>query len=239
MRQLGSLVRSGRLAPGARLPGERELARALAVSRPSLREALRALSLLGIVENKPGTGTFLAAPSRRSPLEHVSMFLSIKRGVLLDIFEARKSLEATTAALAARRRSADDLRAMAEALGRMEACLASPGAYDRFELRFHRAVAAAAGNPVITDLMEKIYQLLRHSRSRFYRDVTRRRAYLREDCGRHRLIFESIQTGNERRAAGAMTDHLLRYERMLTAELATGGTPQGRAGRANGLRGRG
>jgi GntR family transcriptional repressor for pyruvate dehydrogenase complex len=194
--ELKSLIDSGKITPGSKLPPERELARMLNVSRPSLREALRALSLLGIVENRHGSGTYLTSSPDRWPLEPFSILLSLNKGALLDIFEARKSLEGTVAALAARRRNVDDLKTMKEALGKMRVNVRNYGTYTKHELRFHKAIVEAAGNRVISDLM----------------------SYLDEDLRHHEEIFERIKSGDEQMAIRTMTDHLLLFEQRLKDE---------------------
>jgi GntR family transcriptional repressor for pyruvate dehydrogenase complex len=216
--ELKSLIDSGKITPGSKLPPERELARMLNVSRPSLREALRALSLLGIVDNRHGSGTYLASSPDRWPLEPFSILLSLNKGALLDIFEARKSLEGTVAALAARRRNDDDLKSMQEALGKMRVNVRNYGTYTKHELRFHKAIVEAAGNRVISDLMDKLYRLLIDTRKRVYRHASETPSYLDEDLRHHEEIFERIKSGDEQMAIRTMTDHLLLFEQRLKDE---------------------
>jgi DNA-binding transcriptional regulator YhcF (GntR family) len=91
--EIKSLIDAGYLLPGSKLPGERELAQRMNVSRPSLREALRVLSLLGVIENRPGSGTYLASSAERWPVEPFSILFHLKRSTLSK-FHARKILEA-------------------------------------------------------------------------------------------------------------------------------------------------
>lgn len=216
--ELKSLIDSGKIVPGSKLPPERGLARMLNVSRPSLREALRSLSLLGIVENRHGSGTYLKNSADRWPMEPFSILLSLNKGALLDIFEARKSLEGTVAALAARRRNEDDLKIMEESLRKMRLNVGHYGIYTRHELRFHRAIVEAAGNRVIHDLMEKLYRLLIDTRNRAYRYASETLSYLDEDLRNHEEIFEHIKSGDEQLAMKAMTAHLLVFEQRLKDE---------------------
>lgn len=218
--ELKSLIDSGKITPGSKLPPERELARLLNVSRPSLREALRALSLLGIVENRHGSGTYLVSSPDRFPLEPFSILLSLNKGAFLDILEARKSLEGTVAALAARRRNEDDLEAMNKALGKMRLHVRNYATYTKYELRFHKAIVEAAGNRVIRDLMEKLYRLLIDTRKRVYRYASETLSY--QDCRNHEVIFEHIKSGDEQMAMEAMIDHLLLFEQRLRDEERRG-----------------
>ncbi len=213
-----SLIDSGQITPGSRLPGERELAEMLNVSRPSLREALRALSLLGIVENRHGSGTFLSASPDRWPSEPFSIMLSIKRGMLFDIFEARKCLEGSVAELAARRRSDEDLQAMEEALKQMRLTVRNPEQYPIYEMEFHRAIVEAAGNAVIADLMEKLYNLLKDTRGGINGYTSEATAFRDEDLRNHQVILDRIKEGDGVRATKAMIDHLMNFERRLQDE---------------------
>ena len=119
LEQIKSLIEAGHLVPGIKLPGERELAKMLNVSRPSLREALKALSLLGAIENRPGDGTYLSDSYNQHLSEPISILLSINKGTLFDIFEARKILEVGVAALAAKRRTAKNLKAIERPMKKM------------------------------------------------------------------------------------------------------------------------
>jgi GntR family transcriptional repressor for pyruvate dehydrogenase complex len=218
LHQLRTLIESGRIKPGSRLPGEREMAQKLDVSRPSLREALRALSLLGIIENRPGSGTYLATPSDKWPLEPFRILLTIHKGTLIDIFEARKSLEGTVAALAAHRRSNEDLHIMSGALERMAANLKNNDAYGRHELAFHRAIVEASRNIVIAELMDKLYGLLQETRDRIYTHGSHAQSRRNQDYHNHVEIFNLIRDGNAEGATKAMINHLIDFEKNLMAE---------------------
>ena len=211
--EIKMLIDSGQLEAGSKLPPERDLAEMLQVSRPSLREALGALSLLGIIEHSPGQGTFLAASSSSWPTEPFSILFSIKRSALLDIFEARKSLESTAAALAAVRRSEADLEVMESALNEMKSNLEISQEYDRHEMEFHEALVTASGNVVIAELMDKLYRLLKEARQGLNRGKLK--SDRAEDYQKHVVIFENIKAGDETGASLAMVDHLASFEKRL------------------------
>ena len=211
--EIKMLIDSGQLVAGSKLPPERDLAEMLQVSRPSLREALGALSLLGIIEHSPGQGTFLAASSSSWPSEPFSILFSIKRSALLDIFEARKSLEGTAAALAAVRRSDADLEVMETALNAMKRNLNVFQKYDQHEMEFHEALVASSGNEVIAELMDKLYRLLKEARQGLNGGKLKKdRA---EDYQKHVVIFDNIKAGDEAGASLAMVDHLASFEERL------------------------
>ena len=222
--QIKGLIDSGHLIHGTKLPGERELAQMFGVSRPSVREALRALSLLGIVENRPGSGTYLSDSADRWPSEPFSILFSIKKSVLFDIFEARMSLDGTAARLAARRRNQEDLTVMKEALDKMKRSLDSPEAYSQHETAFHITVIEASKNHVIALLTEKLYRLLQEARERFRDVVASPDSYREWDFHNHKQIYKMIEQGDEAGAYEAMVAHLTAFENYLRKERSAAGS---------------
>jgi GntR family transcriptional repressor for pyruvate dehydrogenase complex len=174
------LMRAGHLRPGDRLPPERELARTLAVSRPTLREALRALSILGVLEIRHGGGAVVAAPDPAELLQPLDLFVTLGAGDMAAVFEARIAFEPLVAARAAER--------LTEAqLDRLHALVASQAAHpDDAELfhdtdiELHKTILDAAGNPYLTrfgrllqvlgDQGRKAYQKRKHLRQRSIED---------------------------------------------------------------------
>jgi GntR family transcriptional regulator, transcriptional repressor for pyruvate dehydrogenase complex len=217
--EIRSLIDAGHLIPGGKLPGERELSKMMNVSRPSLREALKVLSLLGVIENRPGSGTFLASSSDQWSMEPFSILFLLKKTTLFEIFEARKILEGGAAALAASNRTDDDLKDMEESLERMRLNLGKPEIYTKMELEFHRTIIIAAGNHVIADLMEKVYTLLSETRANIYKKYSSKiRAFRDQDYENHVTIYNAIKIGDALMATKAMGDHLLEFEKNLRNE---------------------
>ena len=147
----------GRLKPilhaGTRLPSERELSRKLRVSRPSLREALRTLELMGVVDTRHGSGTQVADSGTdvlKTPLEFLFM---LDRPSIGDLVETRSLLEIHLAGRAAERRDEKDLAALESALRDMKSKLARPIEVTDPDVRFHQAIAAASHNRLLERLM--------------------------------------------------------------------------------------
>jgi GntR family transcriptional repressor for pyruvate dehydrogenase complex len=220
IRQIKSLIDAEHLTPGSRLPGERGFARMLDVSRPSLREALRALSLLGIVEHRPGSGTFLIASGDRWPCEPLAILFGINKSAMIEIFEARKGMEGLVAGLAAERRSEEDLKSMREALHGMRRSLADPQTYLRHDMDFHAAIIEAAGNQVIAQVMGTLYRLLGEAREPFYRLGSSTLPLKEKNYKNHRRIYQPIAAGEKGGASAAMISHLIEFERFLAADKA-------------------
>ena len=150
------LIEKGALGPGDRLPGERDLAQELGVSRPSVRSGLEALEAIGVVVSRRGAGTFIAEGPPDLGTEPLSLLASLHRLTAAEMFEARLVLEVGVARLAARHATADELAAMADEVSEMFASLEDPKAFLVHDVRFHRAVAAGCGNRVLAALMEMV-----------------------------------------------------------------------------------
>jgi len=118
--QIKDLMAEGDLKPGDKLLSERELAERLQVSRASVREALRALEMMGFVEIRTGEGTFVREACSDAIIQPLAMFISIERGNFFEIYEVRKIFETAAARLAAERATSDELQKIAEALRQME-----------------------------------------------------------------------------------------------------------------------
>jgi GntR family transcriptional repressor for pyruvate dehydrogenase complex len=156
--RIQDLIAKRHLAPGDRLPGERELAEALSVSRQSVREALKILDYLGIAEVRPGEGTFVAItpPTPRDPSVYNRL---TDRAFLLELVEARRLLEEQIVDLAVRRRTQVDLQAMEKFLAARESEVAA-GQHDvAGDLAFHELVAEATGNEVLLSVVRHLNEM--------------------------------------------------------------------------------
>jgi GntR family transcriptional repressor for pyruvate dehydrogenase complex len=198
------LIEKGTLGPGDRLPGERDLAQELGVSRPSVRSGLEALEAIGVVVSRRGAGTFIAEGPPDLGIEPLSLLASLHRLTAGEMFEARLVLEVGVAGLAAQHATADALATMADVVSEMFASLEDPKAFLVHDVRFHRAVAAGCGNRVLAALMEMVsaqfYELRKQTIDRA-RD-------LKESAEMHRRIYRAIRAHDREAAQAAMTEHL-------------------------------
>jgi GntR family transcriptional repressor for pyruvate dehydrogenase complex len=196
-------IEAGRLRPGDRLPTERDFARQLGLSRPSLRSGLRTLQTLGIVTSRRGAGTFIAGgPARlgKAPLQ----FLAALHGFTLDqIYEARRVLEVAAAGLAAERASDEQIARMADEITCMRAALEDAQAFLRHDLDFHCAVAAGSANPILAALIRTLTEVIWETGR-----VNRRAFGLRDSVDTHYRIFLAIRGRDPERARLEMTAHL-------------------------------
>lgn len=194
------------LPPGARLAGHRDLARQYGVSVGSVREALSMLMSEGLVEMRPGRGTFVAASAATSALREGPLSSS----EIEDVLEARRVIEGRIAALAAERATPAQLQAIDAALARMDAARDHPETYVGADLEFHLAVAAAANNRYLDRMMNDLRDLLREDMRLSVETAFRRTGTLRPSVTLHEALAQRIQ---ERDAAGAEQASLAILER--------------------------
>ena len=165
--RLLDLIRAERLRPGDKLPAERELAAAMHVSRPVLREALRALAIMKVVEIRQGDGTYITALEPQQLVSHLDFVFSKDPVALVQVIETRRVVEVGNVRLAAVR--IDD-----EGIARLEALLARaarqpstiPTAFSTLDIAFHDAVCDAADNFLLAQFMKIINTLGKVSRER-------------------------------------------------------------------------
>lgn len=208
-----SLIRVRELRAGERLPPERELAAMLGVSRPSLREALRALSIMNVIEMRQGDGTYVTSLEPDLLSEPLDFIFSIDDSTFLQLFEARKVVEVGIVALAAERITDEQIAALEDCLARSEENLDDHRAFLETDLALHELITQAAGNPFLQRFMSSISQLGLASRSRTVRipDVPA------ETVRAHRAIVAAVTAHDPQAAQAAMLTHLDSVERHLIA----------------------
>lgn len=212
-----SAIRSGSLRAGARLPTERELAEYCGVSRASVREALSILGALNIVDRRVGDGTYLTSHD-----EHVlSLTLELARGEpsLADILELQRVLEVGVADIAARAMTADQLRAVENALAEMEKAAAEgdSNAYFAADRRFHRSIATATRN---TLLEQQVECLISHMDRPLWRCVKiyfirNRGDYIRNSIDDHRRLVAAFRNHDPSEARRVMEEHFARIRQEI------------------------
>ena len=216
--RLREMIHRGDLKSGDRLPPERDLAKQLGVSRPTLRAGIRSLAAVGVLKSRQGAGTFVVEADASPALDSnpLRLMASLQGFSSAEMFEARLLLEMAITGLAAERSTSDHLAALAEELAEMFATLDEPEEYLVHDMRFHQVIAAASGNRIITALMNMVASILFDVRSK-----TVHRAHdLKESADMHRLIFRAIREGDTEAARNAMRDHLLLAQKAQAKELA-------------------
>lgn len=195
-RRIESLVRSGDLSRGSRLPSEPRLAEMLQVSRASLREALKGMVFLGLLKARPGDGTYLQPSLTSMANRHLQWMLLLQEIKYLELYELREILEPAAAELAARRATRDDIEQMRAALNGMKLATGDPESFIRCEMEFHGAITRASKNAAMQSTMQMMYGALSEGRHRVLPLVND----LAQHCERHERIFDLIA---KRDATGA------------------------------------
>jgi DNA-binding FadR family transcriptional regulator len=209
--QLAEQIRSGRFAPGARLPTEQALTQAAGVSRTVVREAVAALRAEGLVVTRQGVGAFVSAEPQRAPFRIEPERMQTLDDILA-VMELRLGVEIESAGLAADRASKAQVRSISNALDAIEeASVAGRSAVDE-DLEFHRAIAEATGNPEFPRFLQFIGRHLipRRTVSGLPERMGGERAYLALIQEEHRRIYQAIESADAKGAREAMRRHLTR-----------------------------
>jgi GntR family transcriptional regulator, transcriptional repressor for pyruvate dehydrogenase complex len=211
VRQVKQLIAEGRLKTGDRLPPERELAEKFVVSRTSVREALRALESLGLIEIRPGEGTFVRQVSVDALVGPLALMMASQREAIGELFEARRVLEPAIAALAASRATPDEVQEMERILESQAREVGAGRTGLAEDAAFHTAIGAAARNHAITRIVHAIMDLLTQSREESL-NTPGRPTRSHQD---HRRILQAIAKRNPSAARQAMLDHLVAVEGLV------------------------
>jgi GntR family transcriptional repressor for pyruvate dehydrogenase complex len=215
--RLREMIQNGELAAGDRLPPERDLAKLLGVSRPTLRAGIRSLATVGILQSKQGAGTFVAEAEESPTLDTGALkLLSALHGFTSDeMFEARIALEMSIAALAAERATSEQMAQLAEEIAGMYASVERPEQYLVDDMPFHQTVAAASGNRILTALMYLVASILFEYRSK----TVKRARDLKDSAEQHHNIYRAIREHDQEAARQAMRYHLLETQRAQALEV--------------------
>jgi GntR family transcriptional repressor for pyruvate dehydrogenase complex len=218
IRRIKELLTSGELRAGSRLPPERQLAEMFNISRPSLRTALRALSVMGIIRAKPGTGTFIADSLPEVLNEPMHFMMLIHQTSLEELFEVRRTIEAALAECAAQRASDADIALLAIEVQAMRRAIGDPEEFLKHDIAFHKTIARASGNRVMSVVMDTVALLLYETR----RQTVGRSTDFREAVGWHQRIYDAIRRRETRRAKDLMTRHLSAAQHAYESEGRNG-----------------
>ncbi len=215
--QIEMLILEGVVRPGDRLPGERDLARQFDVSRPIVRDALKALEGRGLVATRPGGGTHVSDVIGEVFAPPVMDLIAQNRKAASDYLEYRREVEGIAAELAARRATDDDRALLGAIMKRMEQAHAR-GEFDEevaIDVEFHNAIGECAHNIVLLHTLRSCYRLLADgvflSRTLIYRAPGAQDELLAQ----HRAIFDAVTAGDAATARQAARDHIDYVERAM------------------------
>ena len=214
VRHVRNLIVHGKFRPGQRLPTERELVAEIGVSRTSVRAGLQALAAKGLLVIRHGSGTFVADGPPVLDSEPLSLLAALHGFTRTQMFEARRTLEVSIARMAAERATAEQLAPISDAVSGMFAACEDPQAFLIEDIRFHAAVGAASGNPILASVVEMISAMFYEQR----RQTADRGRDLRPVAEMHWQIYQAIRDREPGRAAHLMSEHLIQAEKDQQAE---------------------
>ena len=214
--KIKSMIVSGTLQPGDRLPREADLAAELGLSRSSLREAVKALSLMNILDVRRGDGTYVTSLQPPLLLEALSFIVDFHRNAtVLEFLEVRRILEPEAAAMAAERISPAEIAGLRELLDRLGP---DPEVEDLVanDLEFHRRISACSENTVLTSLLDSLSGPT--SRARVWRGLTQTGATQRT-LAEHRAILDALESHDAVVARSWCTVHIASVQQWLASVL--------------------
>ena len=200
---LRARIVSGEWEVGAQLPGETTLAAQLGIGRSTIREAVRTLAGLGMLESRQGAGVFLRSTTPPDQWPRV-----LEAEAILHVVEVRNAVEIEAARLAAQRRDAVDVAALRQALdGRTAAAHSGDAAFVDADIAVHRAVVDAAHNPVLSELFETFVPRLRAALIELIA-VLGLHPHSQPDADEHRMLVDAIEAGDAEAAVRISRAHL-------------------------------
>ncbi|WP_024615802.1 FadR/GntR family transcriptional regulator [Clostridium sp. Ade.TY] len=204
--RIKNMVENGELKMGEKLPTERAMAEELNVSRASIREAIRSLEVIGLVECKQGAGNYIRKDFSKILLEPLSMMFMLKQGSAMDIYELREVLELSTIMLSAKRISKEDLEKLKNLIKMFkESDIESNNVI--IDKEFHYTIVRAANNQLITNLLNVVSQLM----DKFITDLRKNILESNENKEKllelHEKIYFALEEKDDYKAYTALKDH--------------------------------
>lgn len=205
--QIQNMIIDGTLKQGDKLPSERDLAESLRVSRPSVREALRALEIIGITEARQGEGSFIKVNFDKSLFEPLSVVFMLSKGKSKDVLELRSILEIETVALAAVRITEEELKELEEVIIQMKTTEEETinAVVDK---AFHYRIAQASKNILIVNMLNAISSLIdtfiKEAREKIINNKENKEILIQQ----HEAIYLAIKDRNPQEASLEMKKHL-------------------------------
>jgi len=216
--QIMNLIKEGKLKPGEKLPPEQILSEEFGTSRPSVREALSALEILGITESRGGRGNFIK-DNFKFPLYEQEFRELEEEESPFEILEARKAVETEIVGLAAKKATKEDIVSIRESLDKMKSVMTNIPGIMEFDREFHINIAKAAHNSLLFSIMAYLADLLKERlwinlKEKSWSIPGRPQEYFEE----HTDIFNAIKNKDSKGARKRMYDHLAGVEKDLLSE---------------------
>src|SRR6516164_9020644 len=218
------LIRTGSLRAGDRLPAERELIEIFGISRPSLREALRALSTLGVVRSQHGGGAYVSDLDARTLLAPLDFYLSLTKANFADAFDSRRVIEIEIARRAAARATPANIHDLRDIIEAHKTLPEDPVGFRILDTRFHEKLSEIAGNAVLQRIAYGLYNLgldFQHFDLRARRDP----GLIARSTHDHAEIAAAIVARDPEEAVRAMAKHIRNIELSTQRVIGNRGAP--------------
>lgn len=209
--KISRMIQSTGFKPADRLPAISQMARQFGVGSPTVREALKRLETIGVVDIRHGSGVYVGTTSDSFVITNPVFGGTPSKKALVDLIDSRIPVEMRTAALAASNATSDHLSEMERLLARAGESLSDGELLNQVNLSFHRQIALASGNTVMHQILEVLSSLFRQEQ-RMILDIHGNRA---EDHSEHVGIFDAVRLGDPALATSRMQDHLERVREVL------------------------
>jgi len=217
--QIRELIYEGELKKGDRLPSERQLKKDLSVSRASIREAFSALEMIGLIESRPGEGTFIRDSFDEDIFNPLSLILLLNDNVAEELLELRKVLEIDCVKLAAKRATEEQITEMKSYIDD----LIDSSGYEEDSIKadkmFHYTIAKASGNKVLLFFMRSISEAMDFHIKNTRTKLVSKEETMSDFAKQHQQIFKALKAHNPEKAAEEMKNHLDYVEKLINKEI--------------------
>lgn len=215
--KIKGMILSGELKPGDRLSPEKELSESLGLSRSSLREAVKALEIIRVLDVRRGDGTYVTSLEPQLLLEAMAFVVEIHQdSSVLELFEVRRILEPSAAALAAARITSDDVTRLRDMLTEVDEHTSIDGLVAH-DMQFHHLISTMSGNAYLTSMLDGLSG--KTLRARVWRGLTQERSVERT-LAEHGAIVDALASGDAELVRSLMTVHISGVEQWLRRALA-------------------
>jgi GntR family transcriptional repressor for pyruvate dehydrogenase complex len=216
-KMVGQLIR-GNWAEGEKIPAERELSKKLGVGRASLREALKALEIMGMIETRLGDGTYVCKRSEFFSRPLLWAIAGSSEADARELIEARTVIEVELAGLAAEHATAENLKEIGEHLDRMVKAKRKPEEFVRADVDFHLAIGRAASNSILMNALHLIRNLLHE----WIMGAVAAKGVPDKACAQHRRLLAAIESQDRAAARKEMRKHLQEMAAFVPRKRAAG-----------------
>jgi GntR family transcriptional repressor for pyruvate dehydrogenase complex len=210
-----TLIREGNLLEGDKLPAERQLCEMIGISRPILRQALKALQVMNIIDIRQGAGAYIRNLEPKDIVEHLDIVFHLDSSLYHDLYEARRILEPGFAGIAVEHITEAEIIAIEENIRAAEICIDDEKAFLEKDLELHEMIIKASGNRVLPVFMQSINKLTLLARHKSNANVNIRRNTIND----HQMILTALKNRDSAGAVKAMADHIANVEKRFLAEL--------------------